>query len=755
VVEFVALQLQKLPAATQNVLKLAACIGNQFDLATLAIVSEQLEIDAADSLWMALQEGLILPTSEVYKFYLGQEDRALISQNSEIVVYKFLHDRVQQGAYFLIPEEKRAIAHYQIGQLLLQQILPAAREDRIFAIVNQLNYGLALIADQTERDHLAALNLSACRKARASTAYQAAREYAEIGLNLLGSVAWQRQYEMTLKFHELAAEVAALSGKFEQMNQLVADAIAHANTPLELTGIYTVKIQGLMSQNEFLEAILIGQLFLKELGVEFPEFPSLEDIQNSIQEISTLTQNRPIEELFYLPPMVDPEKLAIMQVLASILPAFRLVGSLLSVLAIALLVKLSLQYGNSPISAFIYGVYGALLVDLLQDVTTATQFSQLAYHLASEVDAKSIRPATFVVIGLSVHHYKFHAREVLPIFQAGYQAGLETGNLEYVGYNAHGFCLTSYCCGEPLAQLASQLSAYRQQLLELNQLAAANYCEIYAEITLFLSGSLSPREVSFEQLENEEKLVSQSLAVNDLLRVFIFYLCRAIVRFLMGNIALAKADILQSRKYIAGGVGRIVEALYFYDSLIALAIEPESQTELETQAQRIAANQARLQRWAEYAPMNYLHQWQLVAAEQARVSQQKWQAAELYDLAIAGAKENGYIQEEALANELAAKFYLEWGKEKVAAGYLQEAYYCYSRWGAKAKTNDLEQRYPQLLQPILQQQKFSFNHLETIASITRSINKKSISSSSATSSSVCDELDFGSILKAAQVISSR
>ncbi|MBD2009503.1 trifunctional serine/threonine-protein kinase/ATP-binding protein/sensor histidine kinase [Microcoleus vaginatus ZQ-A3] len=755
VVEFMALQLQKLPPGTQNVLKLAACVGNQFDLGTLAVVSQQLETETAADLWKALQEGLILPESEVYKFYMGRERREE-TENLEVVNYKFLHDRVQQAAYSLIPEQERSRAHYQIGQLLIQQISPAAIEEQIFSVVNQLNYGIALIENQTERDDLAQLNLTACRKARAATAYQAARQYAAIGLNLLGESAWQRQYEMTLNLHDIAAEVASLCGDFDQMNQWIDTVIHHTRTPLERVSVYIVKIQALSSQNKFLEAIAIGLLSLKELGVELPDSPTSEDIQQAVQEINCSIGYRPIEELFDLPAMVDTQKLATMQVAASMASVCYPVGSSLFPLVTALQVNLSIQYGNSRTSAYSYSFYGVILNNFLQDVTVADQFGRLAYRLASGADAKNIRSATCVVIAALLYHRKSHLRETLPILQAGYQAGLETGNLEFVGHNGHGFCLNSYWCGQPLAELEPQIRAYRQQLLDLNQLTTANYCSIYWETTLFLLGNPNKFEISFEEERYEEKLVSQSLASNDFYRLCIFYLYRVTLRFLLGDIAGASVDVDRARQYIAGSVGTTSEAgLYFYDSLIALAT-PESEAELETQRQRVQENQRKLQHWAEHAPMNYLHKWQLVEAEKYRVATQRAEAIEMYDRAISGAQENKYIQEEALANELAAKFYLDWGKEKVAQAYMQEAYSCYDRWGAKAKIDDLEKRYPQLLSPILQATE---NRSVIRETRLHTINKSSILPQSfqtilSSSNRIYETLDFAAILKASQTLSS-
>ncbi|MCJ8280669.1 MAG: AAA family ATPase, partial [Rivularia sp. ALOHA_DT_140] len=274
VVEFMALQLQKLPESTQNILKLAACIGNKFDLKTLAIACEQSKNQTAADLWKALQEGFIVPQSDIYKFFVNSENQHVVSQNSQVVNYKFLHDRVQQAAYYLIPEDQKQITHYHIGQLLLQQISPETREERIFELVNQLNYGIVLIDKQIEKYELAQLNLIACRKAKSATAYQAGREYANIGLRFLGENAWEYQYEITLDFHNLAAELASLCGDFEGMEQLIEQVIARTHTLLEQVNVYRIRILSKVSQNKLIEAITIAQEVLKKFGVTFPEQPT-------------------------------------------------------------------------------------------------------------------------------------------------------------------------------------------------------------------------------------------------------------------------------------------------------------------------------------------------------------------------------------------------------------------------------------------------------------------------------------------------
>ena len=166
VVEFMALQLQKLPENTQQMLKLAACIGNQFNLETLAIVAEQSLTEAAKALWTALQEGLIVPLTQVYKFFHAEDINLAEVHHRTAPVYRFLHDRIQQAAYSLIPEDQKQWTHYHIGQLLLQQTSPATRDEQIFELVNQLNYGISLIRQPSEKIEVAQLNLIAAQKSQ-------------------------------------------------------------------------------------------------------------------------------------------------------------------------------------------------------------------------------------------------------------------------------------------------------------------------------------------------------------------------------------------------------------------------------------------------------------------------------------------------------------------------------------------------------------------------------------------------------------
>ncbi len=754
VVEFMAIQLQKLPEATQNVLKLAACIGDRFDLATLAIVSEQSETEAAANLWKALQEGLILPRSEVYKFFqdassLSANQSRLETRQQTTVSYKFLHDRVQQAAYSLIPDDQKQTTHYQIGQLLLQQISPAAREERIFEIVNQLNHGTDLIIRQTEREELTQLNLTACRKAKSATAYQAGREYASIGLSLLGENAWQQHYEMTLSLHDDLAELAYLCGDFEAMEQWIETVIVQAHSLLEKLNVYRIRLQVNTTQNKLTEAIALGTQILKQLGVIIPESPTLKDIQHSIQEISELIGERKIEDFVHLPVMTNANTIAIIQIASSIMSAAYISGSLLFPLLTSLSVKLSLRHGNIAISASNYACYGIIVCNLLQDVELSTQFGQLALNVVLKLDAKVNKPEVLMILGGFILHRKSYIKETLLLLSESYATSLEVGNLPYAGNSSYCFCLNSFWCGQPLATVEQDTRTYYNGLVQINQLASANYCRIYLQSILNLLGFAEhPTLLSGSALQETEFLPLLRSA-NDLLGLYYFYLYKLTLCFLFEEVEQANNYAVESRNYLMAAAGWVSEpAFYFYDSLIALALLSQPSGEVSQALDRVTQNQTQLRdSWAHHAPMNHQHKVDLVEAEKCRVLGQKAAAIELYDKAISGAKENEYIQEEALANELAAKFYLDWNKQRIAQEYMTEAYYCYARWGAKAKVADLETRYPQLLAPILLQARAALSVNETLFATG------TVTSTTSSSSSISDSLDLAAILKASQTLS--
>ncbi|AVH62116.1 trifunctional serine/threonine-protein kinase/ATP-binding protein/sensor histidine kinase [Nostoc sp. 'Peltigera membranacea cyanobiont' N6] len=749
VVEFMAMQLQKLPDATQNVLKLAACIGAQFDLETLAIVSEFSSIDAATALWKALQEGLILPTSQIYKFFQGTQQSD--SEDTVNPTYRFLHDRVQQAAYSLIPDDNKQATHLQIGQLLQQKLSETEQAEKLFDIVGHLNRGRALLTQPSEQEALAQLNLKAGTKARSATAYTAARVYLQTGIELLQPDCWQNQYELTVNLYVAAAEASYLNGDIEGMEQLAAVVLPQAQTILDKVKIYEVKIAERTSQNQMLEAIAIGIEALAQLGVDMPTAADETKISSALQQIHEQLSGREIAELVELPAMSDRTAQAAMQLLRLLFsPLYTIKRELLPMFS-AKMVLLSLEFGNTPASTIGYVVYGMVLWIFFGDVETGYRFGQLALSVLDVLNAQSMKSFTFALFGGFIQPYKEALRAALLTTKEGYKAGMETGDFHSSGYNILCYAYFSLFSGIELDLLEPELAAYSAALVEIKQGSTVTFVDIARQTVQNLRETVSQSDRLIGTAYDETVMLPQHQQNNQLTEMATLYIYKLLLAYCFGNYPAAFEYLTQLKScwmVLSGLV--LIPIFHFYAALTHLAVFP-TQSEVE-QAELLAAivtHQTALHQWGHNAPMNYLHKWYLVEAERCRVLGEKVTASEYYDRAIALAIEHQFINEAALANELTAKFYLEWGKERIAQEYMTEAYYGYARWGAKAKVADLEKRYPQLLAAILQQTRTAFSVNETVFAVGTITS----TSSATSSSSVSDTLDLKAILKASQTIS--
>jgi predicted ATPase/GAF domain-containing protein/nitrogen-specific signal transduction histidine kinase len=755
IVELMMAQLQKLPSETQEVLRLAACIGNQFELTTLAIVCKQSITDVAANLWCALQEGLILPQGQTYKFFQGElyapnssETERKFLTDEVSCTYKFLHDRVQQAAYALIPTDQKQLTHLKIGQLLLNVIPEAEREDRIFEIVNPLNQAIALISTVTEQIELAELNLIAAKKAKTATAYSSAMSHLTTGIQLLPQQCWQDHYKLALALYELAAECAYLSGDFEQMEYFVGEVLQHTLQLLDRIKVYEVKIHGLKAQNQFEKALDFGLYVLQELGVHLLTHPKPEDIPIELAATQAALASISTAQLLERPVMNDPLMLSASRMLLILCPAAHTVRPALLPLIAFKQIQLALQYGNGPAHTHAYATYGLILCNL-GEIETGYEFGQLALKLIDRLNAQQHAAAALFVAGHFTLAWKAHVREALEVLKKGYTIGLETGDVEHAAYSALRYSYVSYFSGScPLTDLKLEMANYGQAMSQLKQHSILELHKIHHQVVLNLLGEAKDPTQLIGEVYDQEIAHETYLETNNFMGSTYLYLNKLILHYLFGNPMKAAMMAAKVEKYLDGVSSPLITpAFYFYDSLVQLALFPTAIADQQAAIlERITTNQSKMRTWADHAPMNFLHKFELVEAERYRVLGETTKAAERYELAIAKAAENGYIQDEALANELAAKFYLASDDAQQTTFYMSKAYYCYSRWEAKAKAAHLERCYPKLLSSILQASKRAkFSADETMYSA------QTMHGSSSTASTV---LDLHTLLKASQTLSS-
>ncbi len=730
VVELMINRLKKLPKLTQLVLQLAACAGNKFDLNTLAIIYEESAAETFADLLPAIQAGLILPTSE-FKITSLEVD------NSHIVIdtYKFLHDRVQQSAYSLIEEKLQKSVHLQIGQLLLENISLEEQEDRIFEIVDHLNLGLVLLVEEKSIIELATLNLSAARKAKDAMAYAAAREYLIVAMASLPSDIWTKNYYLALNIYQERAEVEYLNGNFEDSENLINLILSQEISPIEKAEVYNMLIVQYTLLTKYEQAIAAGRKALALLDINLPENVLELQIAVAIELAEAKTKWENIE----IPALINQEKMQI-SAQKTAMKLFSNMGALtffssqdLWKLTVVKAMNLSFKYGFVAGGSYCYSCYGIILGSILGDYNSAYQFGLLSLKLSEISNNLAQNCQDSVIFANYLNCWIHHIKTTAYINYEGYKIGLQSGNLQWTGYNRMFQTITLFYQGVNLVLLSEEIDTFILFCQKTkNQWATDIVLANKIAVINLMDKNNSLNEVEYLESFHEHKSMA-GICEYHVLKAQTFYIYEQYDQAIKWAVSA-----LENINYILGHISSSHHNFYY--SLILTAIYSDaSEIDQKHYLEVLLVNQKQLQVWANQCPENFLHKYLLVEAEIARISGKVVEAMELYDRAIESARQHEFIQNEALANELAAKFWLAKGKEEFAKIYLTKAHYGYQLWGAFGKVKDLETKYSQLVSKV---------------SNRKTIDSQITATANSTMESGNNALDLTTVIKASQAISS-
>ncbi len=677
VVDLMAGKLTRLPIETKEALQQFACLGNVAAVAMLSIVLGKSEEQVHAALWPALRQDMV-------------ERR----EGS----YKFIHDRVQEAAYSLIPEASRSAAHLRLGRLLEAQTPPEEREEAIFEIVNQLNRGAALITEREERDQLAELNWVAAKRAKASSAYASALTYLVGGAKLLGDHDWGRKHDLRFALELHRAECEFLTGALTEAEQRLAALSLRAANTVERATVACLRVDLHTTIGQGGRAIAIGLDYLRHLGVNWSPHPTDEEVRREYEHIWRQLGGRTIEELVDLPLMSDPARLATLDVLIRIVPPAAFTDANLPSLVFCRAVNLSLEHGNSDASCYAYAQLATVLGPHLGDYQTGFRFGRLGYELAERRGLRRYQARTFLQRGylmLWTRHVRF-GRELL---RRAFDAANQIGDLTHAAYSCDELNTNMLAAGDSLVEVQREAE---------NGLAFAQKVRFGLVIDLIgpqlglvrtLRG-LTRKFGTFDDEQFDELRIERRFASNpDLQLAECWYWIRKLqARFFAGDHASAIEAASRAQQLLWTSASQFEMAEYhFYGALSrAAASHTVSGDQRQQHISALAAHHRQLQVWAENCPENFENRAALVAAEIARLESRELDAERLYEQAIRSARANGFVHNEAIAYERASDFYRARGFDQIADLYLENARYAYVRWGADGKVRQLEAMYPHL-----------------------------------------------------------
>lgn len=723
IVELMTGRIQKLPEVTQEVLKKAACLGYDFDMRLLRLVLQQSTEEIDRSLKPASLENLVLLTPDNFRF---------------------VHDRIQQAVYSLIPESIKKTAHLKIGKLLLQHLDADARNTYIFEIVNQLNAGIASITRE-EDDQLATLNLTAGIKAKNSAAYKPSFEYLCIGIDLLHSDCWKNNYELSLQLYSEGAESAFLSGNNREMEKWINEVLQHAAAAIDKVKVYEIRIKFFIAQNRQLDAVQACLQILSLLNVHFPKSPTKLHIIAALVKIRWALLWKPLDKLIDMPPIKKPKIEAAIRLLASVGSAVYFTLPNMFPLIVCKGFYLVIKNGNTPYSGIVCTSYGMIILGGVHDINEGYHIGKIAVQLSEKFDSGSLKCQSRMMVNTFCVHWKEHLSNTLKPLLDNYWFGLENGNIEFATYSAIVYCYNAFFCGHNLKELAEENARFYKRLQHLKHESAFNLYGICYQAVLNLYELSDNPTILTGKVYDEEKMTSFYVETRGEKALFKIYLYKLILAFLFEehDEALQNAQEARNRIISVDGSPEVI-IFYFYDTLANLSMIPDKFGWLRTSLlKKVNTNITIFKKFVKLAPANCSHKLLLIEAELHRVKGQPEKASALYDKAIAESRKNEYLNDLALSCELAGKFYYSQNREFIARPYLLQAYKYYQQWGALAKIRSMEQQYAYIFQE---------HQLElTLSSIN--LNNSKAAATENLAEKKAGELDLYSIMKAATAIS--
>ena len=678
VADLMAGKLTRLPAETQRALQQLACLGNTADTTTLSIVFGTSEEQVHADLWPSLRQELV-------ERHTG--------------AYRFVHDRVHEAAYALIPADGRSAEHLRIGRLLAAHTPSEAIAEHVFEIVGQLNHGAALIAAAEERERVAELNLMAGQRAKASTAYASALTYLTTGAALLPDDASQRRHELAFALELHRAECEFLTGDFAAAEGRLSGLSDRARRIVDLATVARLKAELFTTLGWRDRAVEACLDYLRHIGIQWSAHPTNEQVQQEYERIWSQIGSRSLQELVDLPLMTEPELRGTMDVLTAMLPVARSEDENLFSLVICRMTNLSLEHGNSDGSCLAYVCLGELLGHRFGTYPVGFSFGMLGLDLVEQRGLRRFEARAYLSSGACVLPWTQPIRTGRNLLRRAFEAATRLGDLTFSGYSCNSLITNLLATGDPLVDVQREAEAGLEFARQVRFGFVVDAITGQLRLIRTLRG-LTSQFASFNDTEFDESRFEQHLAEDPGLRIVAcFYWIRKLqARFLAGAYVSAIEAAESARRLLWASSTSFELAEYqLYAALTrAVLCDAASAADHAQHQDALAAHHRQLQEWAQNCPANFEDRAALVGAEIARIEGRDAEAMRLYEQAIAAARANGFVHNEALASELAAGFYAARGFDDIAHLYLRRARHCYARWGADGKVRQLDERYPRL-----------------------------------------------------------
>lgn len=707
VVDFIAEKFRKLPENTRAALEMASCIGSRFDLALLSASSKQAPLETAFDLWEGLERGFVSLPTRAYRDLREMLIRHLPPTTDpfpgqveapEQIIFEFQHDKLRLTIYSQISDKIRQSNHIRIGELLLGEKGSAVPANKIFEIVNHLNYGEDLTAPADEKIRLAELNRMAGRKAIDSRAYAQALEYYRTGERLLPETAWKDNYALIFALIRGQLECHYLNLDFDAAESVFRSLTRLAGTNEDRAEIYTLKMNMLASLAKHDDALRIGLAGLRLLGINMKAGSGRISVLKSILSTKLRLLRYDPESLLKLPRMDDRRLLLAMNILINSCFSAFLCSPFFAIVASLKVIDITLRHGNSKASPFGFMVYGVSMAAIFKKYKEAFRYGQLAMKANETFGSGSLTAKLLLIYGSGISIWCEPIEKGLESHRQGVKSALEAGDTNYAVYHIQSVVIFLIASGAPLDAAGGECDKYFKFVKNSKDTGALNYLISARRFVRALQGKTAdPRSMDGDDFDEKEHIVRMEA---DAIPVILLrhHLLKLQLLYIMGDAEGALAAAEAGRKLLHYHLGTLIVPEFYFFHALALAAACR-QIPAKKRSERLRAlrrYERKLASIADKSTQNFDHKHLLVSAELAAVTGRDFNAIDLYQRAAHSAREGGFLHVYAIANERAAEFHHSRRFDEIGRTCLTTARDAWRKWGAAAKVAALERRHPEI-----------------------------------------------------------
>ena len=708
VVDLMIRKIYILPPDVARLLMLAACIGSRFDLKTLCLISHENFNDTLALLWQALREELIESArdneAQLIQALAGKNKAEKRSKTQSVAqippfTFSFVHDRVQEAAYGMFSAREKMRIHLRIGLLILARTAREQLDDNLFDIVGHFNLAESMIHDPDEKLMLARLNARAGAKAMRQAAHDTALTCFSGALRLLPDDSWEKHYDLSLSIYMGCAQAEFLNGRISLSESRYRFLLGNVKTEKEQIEIHHALVRVLSNQEKYKEAVETGITALRLLGVRIPAFPGRKTVYFKAGKLRRKLRTMRMEDLSALEYIEDDRTETMMDILSEITAASMTYNNPLAVYLGLTTMEMTIDNGNCRHSPFVYCVFGAILAGTRGEVVPGHHFGRLALSMTEHSDNRGIACITRLTYAIYINHWIRHANTGTELYRSAYEDGIESGNIIVAARAVMYLLINHMVSGRGVSRLREELERYDSFIRNARYQEMQSVWRLMGRYVSALEGDTnapgglpadSPGDGGFCPEIKETNQPPAVTIVHCLMETQLF--------FLAGNYEKAMERSGQIEALASEMPGQVFLPEHFFYRALILARTCAGASRLEKRRILRAVEEIgrKLGEWSDQCRDNYAHKHLLIRAETARITNKTETTPALYNRAIQHAIDAGYTQDEAIANECAALFYMDTGNMELANTYLANAHFAYLKWGAAAKAAQMEKDFPSL-----------------------------------------------------------